>query len=185
MLVKAGQDPESEDVYGQTPLHLAALRGNRDAAEYLVIEVRAYFDGSIYTRAVFLWRSSRAVWQRCGCCLPAVSVSGRATPRVLLVFVGAGEVEEVRRDRFVFPEVLCGPLWFYVCSARFRVMLSSRWAVGGCGEVVAVWSLLLLLTVVFVVVVVRFVSSTPCRTHALFGDERAVTLMCGAAVQNG
>lgn len=39
MLVKAGQDPESEDVYGQTPLHLAALRGNRDAAEYLVIEV--------------------------------------------------------------------------------------------------------------------------------------------------
>lgn len=41
MLVKAGQDPETEDVYGQTPLHLAALRGNRDAAEYLVIEVRA------------------------------------------------------------------------------------------------------------------------------------------------
>lgn len=40
MLVKAGQDPEGEDVYGQTPLHLAALRGNRDAAEYLVFEVR-------------------------------------------------------------------------------------------------------------------------------------------------
>lgn len=39
MLVKAGQDPEEEDVFGQTPLHLAALRGNRDAAEYLVIEV--------------------------------------------------------------------------------------------------------------------------------------------------
>lgn len=39
MLVKAGQDPEGEDVYGQTPLHLAALRGNRDSAEYLVIEV--------------------------------------------------------------------------------------------------------------------------------------------------
>ncbi|CAN0565856.1 unnamed protein product, partial [Ectocarpus sp. 12 AP-2014] len=29
-----------KDVYGQTPLHLAALRGNRDAAEYLVFEVR-------------------------------------------------------------------------------------------------------------------------------------------------
>lgn len=39
MLVKAGQDPEGEDMYGQTPLHLAALRGNKDAAEFLVIEV--------------------------------------------------------------------------------------------------------------------------------------------------
>lgn len=41
MLVKAGQDPEVEDTYGQTPLHLASLRGNLDAAEYLVIEVGA------------------------------------------------------------------------------------------------------------------------------------------------
>ncbi|CAN0193838.1 unnamed protein product, partial [Hapterophycus canaliculatus] len=27
------------DMYGQTPLHLAALRGNKEAAEFLVIEV--------------------------------------------------------------------------------------------------------------------------------------------------
>ena len=40
MLVKEGQDPEVEDVYGQTPLHLASLRGNVDVAEYLIIEVR-------------------------------------------------------------------------------------------------------------------------------------------------
>lgn len=40
MLVKGGQDPEVEDSYGQTALHLAALRGNLEAAEYLVMEVR-------------------------------------------------------------------------------------------------------------------------------------------------
>lgn len=40
MLVKGGQDPEVEDSYGQTPLHLASLRGNLEAAEYLVMEVR-------------------------------------------------------------------------------------------------------------------------------------------------
>lgn len=40
MLVKEGQDPEVEDVYGQTPLHLASLRGNVDVAEYLIVEVR-------------------------------------------------------------------------------------------------------------------------------------------------
>lgn len=42
MLVKAGQDPELEDSYGQTPLHLAALRGNMDAAEFLIMEVYIY-----------------------------------------------------------------------------------------------------------------------------------------------
>ena len=43
MLVKEGQDTEVEDVYGQTPLHLASLRGNVDVAEYLVVEVRQQF----------------------------------------------------------------------------------------------------------------------------------------------
>jgi Ankyrin repeats (many copies) len=41
MLIKmTHQGVNTRDAYGQAPLHLAALRGNLDAVEYLVLEAK-------------------------------------------------------------------------------------------------------------------------------------------------
>ncbi|CAN0004941.1 unnamed protein product, partial [Phaeothamnion confervicola] len=40
MLIQMGMSVNDRDAYGQTPLHLASLRGNLDTVEYLVLEAK-------------------------------------------------------------------------------------------------------------------------------------------------
>jgi ankyrin repeat protein len=49
MLIKMGQNVNVRDAHGQAPLHLASLRGNLDAVEYLVLEAKVMFHGLFYS----------------------------------------------------------------------------------------------------------------------------------------
>jgi hypothetical protein len=52
MLIKmTHQGVNTRDAYGQAPLHLAALRGNLDAVEYLVLEAKVSLELLYFTDA--------------------------------------------------------------------------------------------------------------------------------------